>query len=39
MFGSPKMTFTATKRLGNDQSRLSQIVDGNRKVVSDYVAP
>ncbi|MBB3179892.1 ABC transporter substrate-binding protein [Variovorax sp. Sphag1AA] len=39
MFGSPKMTFSATKRLGNDQSRLSQIVDGKWKVVSDYVAP
>jgi len=39
MFGSPKMTYTATKRLGNDQSRLSQIVDGKWKVVSDYVAP
>ncbi|MEJ8854850.1 ABC transporter substrate-binding protein [Variovorax robiniae] len=36
MFGSPKMTFTATKRLGNDQSRLSQIVDGKWKVVADY---
>lgn len=39
MFGAPKSTYTATKRLGNDQSRLSQIVDGKRKVVSDYVAP
>ncbi|MBO9513825.1 MAG: ABC transporter substrate-binding protein [Variovorax sp.] len=39
MFGSPKMTFSPTKRLGNDQSRLSQIVDGKWKVVSDYVAP
>jgi len=39
MFGSPKMTFSATKRLGNDQSRLSQIADGKWKVVSDYVAP
>ncbi|MDN8612876.1 ABC transporter substrate-binding protein [Variovorax ginsengisoli] len=39
MFGSPKMTFSATKRLGNDQSRLSQIVDGKWKVVTDYLAP
>ena len=39
MFGAPKMTFTGTKRLGNEQSRLSQIVDGKWKVVSDYVAP
>ncbi|HZF84625.1 MAG TPA: ABC transporter substrate-binding protein [Burkholderiaceae bacterium] len=38
MFGAPKMTYSATKRLGNDQSRLSQIVDGKWKVVSDYVA-
>ena len=37
MFGSPKMTFTATKRLGNEQSRLSQIVDGKWKVVSGYI--
>jgi branched-chain amino acid transport system substrate-binding protein len=39
MFGGPKSSYTATKRLGNDQSRLSQIVDGKWKVVSDYVAP
>ena len=39
MFGSPINTFTATKRLGNDLSRLSQIVDGRWKVVSDYVKP
>jgi branched-chain amino acid transport system substrate-binding protein len=39
MFGAPKMTFSGTKRLGNEQSRLSQIVDGKWKVVSDYVAP
>lgn len=39
MFGAPKMTFTASKRLGNDQSRLSQIVDGKWKVVSDYIKP
>ena len=36
-FGSPEMTFSATKRLGNDSSRLSQIQDGKWKVVSDYV--
>jgi branched-chain amino acid transport system substrate-binding protein len=39
MFGGPRSSYTATKRLGNDQSRLSQIVDGKWKVVSDYVAP
>jgi len=31
------MTFTATKRLGNDSARLSQIQDGKWKVVSDYL--
>ena len=36
MFGSPTMTFSATKRLGNESSRLSQIQDGRWKVVSDY---
>jgi branched-chain amino acid transport system substrate-binding protein len=36
MFGSPKSSYTATKRLGNDQSRLSQIKDGKWVVVSDY---
>jgi branched-chain amino acid transport system substrate-binding protein len=39
MFGSPEMTFTAQKRLGNDVSRLSQIQDGKWKVVSDYIKP
>jgi len=39
MFGSPKVSFTATKRLGNDLSRLSQITDGRWKVVSDYIKP
>ncbi len=36
MFGSPKSTYTATKRLGNDISRLSQIKDGKWVVVNDY---
>jgi branched-chain amino acid transport system substrate-binding protein len=39
MFGSAKSTYSATKRLGNDQSRVSQIQDGKWKVVSDYVKP
>ena len=39
MFGAPKSSFSASKRLGNDQSRLSQIVDGKWKVVSDYNTP
>ena len=37
MFGSPRSIFTATKRLGNDQSRMSQIKDGKWVVVSDYL--
>lgn len=36
MFGSPEMTFSATKRLGSNISRMSQIQDGRWKVVSDY---
>ena len=39
IFGSPETTFTATKRLGNDLSRLSQIVDGRWKVMSEYIKP
>jgi branched-chain amino acid transport system substrate-binding protein len=39
MFGSPQLTFTAQKRLGNDASRLSQIQDSKWKVVSDYIKP
>lgn len=37
IFGSPEMTFSATKRLGSNLSRLSQIQDGRWKVVSDYM--
>ena len=36
MFGFPEMKFSATRRLGNEQSRLSQLVDGRWKVISDY---
>lgn len=36
MFGSPNSSYTATKRLGNNLSRLSQIQDGKWKVVQDY---
>ena len=39
MFGSAAASFTPTKRLGNDLSRLSQIQDGRWKVVSDYIKP
>jgi branched-chain amino acid transport system substrate-binding protein len=39
MFGSAEATFSPTKRLGSNASRLSQIVDGRWKVISDYVRP
>jgi branched-chain amino acid transport system substrate-binding protein len=39
IFGGPPTSYTATKRLGSDLSRLSQIQDGRWKVVSDYVKP
>jgi branched-chain amino acid transport system substrate-binding protein len=38
MFGTAELTFSSTKHLGNQFSRLSQIQDGRWKVVSDYVA-
>ena len=37
IFGSSTISFTATKRLGSDASRLSQIQDGKWKVVGPYV--
>ena len=37
MFGSAPATFTATKRLGSDASRLAQITDGKWKVISEYI--
>lgn len=37
MFGAPELKFSASKHAGSDLSRLSQIVDGRWKVVSDYV--
>ncbi|WP_445263625.1 ABC transporter substrate-binding protein [Ramlibacter sp. PS4R-6] len=39
IFGAPPSSYSASKRLGNDLSRLSQIQDGKWKVVSDYVKP
>jgi branched-chain amino acid transport system substrate-binding protein len=36
IFGSAPYSFSPTKRLGSDSSRLSQIVDGRWKVVSEY---
>ena len=37
MFGSAPASFTATKRLGSEASRLSQITDGKWKVISEYI--
>ena len=37
MFGTAEMTFSPTKRLGSDATRMSQIQDGKWKVVSDYM--
>jgi branched-chain amino acid transport system substrate-binding protein len=39
MFGSAPASFSPTKRLGSDLSRLSQLQDGRWKVVSDYIKP
>ncbi len=36
IFGSAPATFSATKKLGSDAVRLSQIVDGRFKVISEY---
>ena len=37
MFGSSPSNFTATKRLGSEASRMSQIQDGKWKVISPYI--
>jgi branched-chain amino acid transport system substrate-binding protein len=39
MFGGPELTFSASKRLGSQASRMSQLQDGRWKVVSKYVTP
>ncbi|MBL8347920.1 MAG: ABC transporter substrate-binding protein [Rubrivivax sp.] len=39
MFGSAEATFSPTKRLGSNATRLSQITDGRWKVISEYVKP
>jgi branched-chain amino acid transport system substrate-binding protein len=36
MFGSPEMSFTATRHLGSNASRLSRLEDGRWKVVAPY---
>jgi branched-chain amino acid transport system substrate-binding protein len=38
IFGSAEGSFSATKRLGSNASRLSQIQDGRWKVISPYVS-
>jgi branched-chain amino acid transport system substrate-binding protein len=38
MFGTAEMTFSPTKRLGSDATRMSQIQDGKWKVISDYIS-
>ena len=38
IFGNPVGTFSPTKRLSNDASRLSQIQDGKWKVVGPYIS-
>ncbi len=37
MFGSAPASFSPTKRLGSDASRISQIQDGKWKAISEYV--
>lgn len=37
IFGSAPASYSPTKRLGSDASRLSQIIDGRWKVISDYI--
>lgn len=39
MFGTDALTFSATKRLGSDATRLSQLQDGRWKVISGYARP
>lgn len=39
IFGSTQQTWSPTKRLGSEASRLSQLQDARWKVVSDYVKP
>ncbi len=36
LFGGPELSFGPTKRLGSAATRLSQLVDGRWRVVSDY---
>lgn len=38
MFGSPTLTFSPSKRLGNEQTRMSQIQNGRWVAVTEYLA-
>jgi branched-chain amino acid transport system substrate-binding protein len=37
IFGSAELKFTATKHLGSDATRLSQLQDARWKIVSEYM--
>ena len=39
IFGSAEITFSGTKRLGTDASRISQIQEGRWRVISEYTKP
>jgi branched-chain amino acid transport system substrate-binding protein len=39
IFGSAEMTFSATRRLATDASRVSQIQDGRWRVITEYTKP
>ncbi|HMN80353.1 MAG TPA: ABC transporter substrate-binding protein, partial [Burkholderiaceae bacterium] len=39
MFGADRASYTPTKHLGSNKSRLSQIKDGRWSVISEYVEP
>lgn len=39
MFGGDTATFTPTKHLGSDKSRMSQVKNGRWTVISEYVSP
>jgi branched-chain amino acid transport system substrate-binding protein len=38
IFGSAELTFSPTKRLGSNATRLSQLQDARWKVVSEYMS-
>jgi branched-chain amino acid transport system substrate-binding protein len=36
-FGTPEVTFTPNKRLGNNSTRIAQIIGGRWTTISDFV--